>query len=78
VITCIATTAEGRRAGHAQRLVQDVCRDLAQRGFTAVEAYPDLTLKENEQSAARPLFWQELGFATAVDDERYPVMRREL
>jgi hypothetical protein len=78
VITCIATTADARRAGHAKRLVQAVCDDLAGRGFSAVEAYPDLTLTENEASAARPGFWRELGFAMAVDDERYPVMRREL
>jgi hypothetical protein len=78
VITCIATTAAARRAGHARRLVEDVCRDLAERGFAAVEAYPDLTLGDNSQSAARPQFWHDLGFATAVDDERYPVMRREL
>ena len=78
VITCIATTADARRAGHAQRLVQAVCADLAGRGFAAVEAYPDLTLSEDEASAARPGFWHDLGFATAVDDERYPVMRREL
>jgi hypothetical protein len=78
VITCIATTAEARRAGHARRLVDDVLADLAGRGFSAVEAYPDLTLGENEASGARPGFWHELGFVTAVDDERYPVMRREL
>ncbi|MEO8626165.1 MAG: hypothetical protein ABI452_05635 [Candidatus Limnocylindrales bacterium] len=78
VITCIATTADARRAGHAKRLAQAVCDDLAGRGFSAVEAYPDLTLGENSQSAARPQFWHELGFATAVDDERYPVLRREL
>ena len=78
VITCIATTADARRGGRARRLVEDVCRDLAQRGFAAVEAYPDLTLTENAASGARPEFWHELGFATAVDDERYPVMRREL
>ena len=78
VITCIATTADARRAGHARRLLEEVCRDLTERGFSAVEAYPDLTLAENAASAARPGFWHELGFATAVDDERYPVMRREL
>jgi ribosomal protein S18 acetylase RimI-like enzyme len=78
VITCIATTADARRAGHAKRLVQAVCDDLTGRGFSAVEAYPDLTLGENEASGARPGFWHDLGFATAVDDERYPVMRREL
>jgi hypothetical protein len=78
VITCIATTLDARRAGHARHLVQAVCDDLAGRGFAAVEAYPDLTLGEDEASGARPSFWHELGFVTAVDDERYPVMRREL
>ena len=78
VITCIATTAEARRDGHARRLVEEVCRDLAERGFAAVEAYPDLTLPEDSASGARPGFWHALGFATAVDVERYPVMRREL
>jgi hypothetical protein len=78
VITCIATTAGARRAGYARRLVEEVCSDLTERGFSAVEAYPDLTLPENVASAARPGFWHEMGFATAVDDERYPVMRREL
>jgi len=78
VITCIATTAEARRQGHARRLVEHVCSDLAGRGFAAVEAYPDLTRPEDETSAARPEFWHGLGFVTAVDDERFPVVRREL
>ena len=78
VISCIASTAEARGRGHARTLVEEVCRDLAGRGFAAVEAYPDLTGRENETSAARPAFWHGLGFLTAVDDERFPVMRREL
>jgi len=78
VVTCIATTADARRSGHARALVEEVCRDLTERGFSAVEAYPDLTLSEDESSGARPAFWHGLGFVTAVDDERYPVMRREL
>ncbi len=78
VITCIASTAEARRLGYARRLVEDVCRDLSERGFAAVESYPDLTGGEDETSAARPGFWQTVGFQTAVDDERFPVMRREL
>jgi ribosomal protein S18 acetylase RimI-like enzyme len=78
VITCIASTADGRAQGHARALVDDVCRDLAGRGFAAVEAYPDLTRSEDETSGARPGFWHTLGFTTAVDDERFPVMRREL
>ena len=78
VITCIASRADARRRGLAKRLVEDVCADLSRRGFSAVEAYPDLTRGEDEQSGARPLFWHELGFVTAVDDERFPVVRREL
>ena len=78
VITCIASTAEARSQGHARALVEAVCADLAERGFSAVEAYPDLTRSEDETSGARPQFWHKLGFSTAVDDERFPVMRREL
>ncbi len=78
VITCIATTATARAQGYARELAEAVCRDLADRGFAAVEAYPDLTRDENETSGARPGFWQTLGFTVAVDDERFPVMRRDL
>jgi ribosomal protein S18 acetylase RimI-like enzyme len=78
VITCIASTSAAREQGYARELADVVCQDLAQRGFAAVEAYPDLTLSEDETSGARPAFWQKLGFAVAVDDERFPVMRREL
>jgi ribosomal protein S18 acetylase RimI-like enzyme len=78
VITCISSTAEARRQGHARRLVEEVCRDLGERGFAAVEAYPDLTRGEDEQSGARPPFWHGLGFVTAVEDDRFPVIRREL
>jgi hypothetical protein len=78
VITCIASTAQARGAGLARRLVAAVCDDLAGRGFSAVESYPDLTQPAEETSAASPRFWLACGFAVAVDDERYPVMRREL
>ena len=78
VITCIASTAEARNEGYARDMVEAVCADLAQRGFAAVEAYPDLTLSAYEASGAQPRFWQALGFVVAVDDARFPVMRREL
>lgn len=78
VVTCIATTPEARRQGHARALIANVCADLAQRGFAAVESYPDLTRPEDETSAGRPILWHECGFVTAVDDPRFPVMRREL
>lgn len=78
VITCIATTAEARRGGHALRLVEEVCDDLGGRGFAAVEVYPEAAARENSTPAARPQFWLRAGFVLAVDDDRYPVLRREL
>jgi hypothetical protein len=78
VITCIASTADARHKGYARDLADAVCKDLAGRGFAAVEAYPDLTSSPDETSGARPEFWHKLGFVTAVDDDRFPVMRREL
>lgn len=78
VITCIATTAAARRQGLALRLVREVCDDLAGRGFAAVEAYPEVHAPEDATPAARPEFWLRAGFRLAIDDERYPVVRREL
>ncbi len=78
VITCIATTPAARGAGHARRLVEAVCEDLTGRGFSAVEAYPEAGARPDATSAATPAFWVACGFAVAVDDHRFPVMRREL
>jgi len=77
VIACIATTESARKSGHAVSLVAEVCRDLAERGFAAVEAYPEAHAIADATPAARPQFWIRAGFTLAVDDERYPVMRRE-
>lgn len=77
VITCIATTAAARRNGYALGLVEEVCSDLERRGFAAVESYPEVHAKEDATPAARPEFWLKAGFRLAVDDERYPVLRRE-
>lgn len=78
VITCIATTREARGEGLARRLVEAVCEDLAARGFAAVEAYPERGTRIDATSAATAEFWEGCGFAIAVDDERFPVLRREL
>jgi GNAT superfamily N-acetyltransferase len=78
VITCVATTEAARGRGLARALIDDIAADLAGRGFSAVETYPDLTLAPNEASAATPAFWEACGFALAAADERFPVMRREL
>ncbi len=78
VITCIATTPEARGEGLALRLVADVCDDLAGRGFAAVEAYPEAGAAPDATSSASPAFWVRAGFTVAVDDPRFPVVRREL
>ena len=78
VITCIATVEDSRRRGLALRLVSAVCEDLAGRGFFAVEAYPEANSGPDATSAATPAFWIRAGFRVAVDDDRFPVVRREL
>jgi GNAT superfamily N-acetyltransferase len=77
-ITCIATTRVARDKGLAATLVKAVCDDLAGRGFAAVETYPEVGAPEDATSAATPAFWERLGFVVAAQDERFPVMRREL
>lgn len=78
VITCIASTPEARRRGLAKALVVAVVDDLAGRGFSAVEAYPEPEARPDATSAANPAFWATCGFELAVDDPRFPVVRREL
>jgi ribosomal protein S18 acetylase RimI-like enzyme len=78
VITCIATTAEARRRGLAKQLVVAVVDDLTRRGFSAVEAYPEPEARPDGTSAANPAFWRACGFDLAIDDPRFPVVRREL
>ncbi len=78
VITCVATSAAGRHQGHARHLVAAVCDDLAGRGFSAVEAYPEVGARPDSTSAASAGFWTGCGFSIVVDDERFPVVRREL
>lgn len=78
VITCIATTAAARGQGHAKKLVLAVVDDLAARGFSAVEAYPEPEARPDATSAANPAFWTTCGFDLAIDDPRFPLVRREL
>ncbi len=77
VITCIATTADARGEGLARVLVAAVCDDLEARGFTAVETYPEIGARPDATSGATPAFWELVGFARAIADDRFPVMRLE-
>jgi ribosomal protein S18 acetylase RimI-like enzyme len=78
VITCIATTPPARTRGLAKQLVLAVVEDLAGRGFSAVEAYPEPEARPDSTSGANPAFWRACGFELAIDDDRFPVVRREL
>jgi GNAT superfamily N-acetyltransferase len=78
VITCIATTHAARGRGLARQLVLAVVDDLTSRGFSAVEAYPEPEARPDATSAANPAFWTSCGFDLAIDDPRFPVVRREL
>lgn len=78
VITCIATTPAARTRGLAKHLVLAVVDDLASRGFSAVEAYPEPEARPDSTSGANPAFWRACGFDLAIDDDRFPVVRREL
>ena len=78
VITCIATTKDARRRDFAKQLVLAVVGDLAGRGFSAVEAYPEPQAAPDATSAATPAFWASCGFDLVIDDARFPVVRKEL
>jgi ribosomal protein S18 acetylase RimI-like enzyme len=78
VITCIATTAAARGQGLARSLVLAVVDDLAARGFSAVEAYPEPEARPDSTSAANPAFWASCDFELVIEDARFPVVRREL
>jgi hypothetical protein len=78
VITCIASTTTARRQGLARQLVLAVIDDLTSRGFSAVEAYPEPGVRLDATSVANPAFGLACGFEVAVDDEQFPVVRREL
>ena len=55
VITCVATSACGPRGRPGARSSsRRSSRTWPPAGFAAVEAYPDLTLAEDEASAAHP------------------------
>ncbi len=58
--------------------MDEVCADLAARGFAAVEAYPEVGPRLDATSGATAGLLGAAGFLRAVDDPRFPVMRREL
>ena len=78
VITCIATTAEARGAGLAATLVEAVCDDLAGARLRRRRDVPDGRRRAGRDERGDAGVLGAVGFALAIDDERFPVMRREL
>jgi ribosomal protein S18 acetylase RimI-like enzyme len=79
VITClqVAPDFEGRD-GIAARLLDAVCAELDRRGVSVVEVYPELARDPWQPPPGPAPIYAAGGFDRAVEDERYPVYRREL
>ncbi|HYM52875.1 MAG TPA: hypothetical protein VEW45_05240 [Candidatus Dormibacteraeota bacterium] len=79
VITCLQVAAEvSDRDEVASALLGAVCDELDRRGITAVEAYPDTVDDPWLPPAGPESVYRAAGFERIVDDDRYPVERREL
>jgi hypothetical protein len=79
VVTCLQVPAEaGARDELAVALLEAVCDELDRRGINVVEAYPEIVADAWRPSPGPTAVYQAGGFERVVDDERYPVYRREL
>ena len=59
-------------------LIEAICDDLGRRGFSAVEAYPEVGARPTRRAPPRRRSGSPSGSGSAVADERFPVFRREL
>ncbi|MCV0403057.1 MAG: hypothetical protein K5924_05040 [Chloroflexi bacterium] len=79
VITCLqVTSSEADRMATGVALLEALCAELDGRGITAVESYPEQVGDAWRPSAGPSAVYEAAGFERAVDDDRYPVYRREL
>ena len=79
VITCIATTAEARGAGLATGARRGRLRRPHGARVRGRRDLPGDRCAARTRRARRPRgFWESVGFAMAIADERFPVMRRAL
>lgn len=79
VITCLQViSSEADRMATGVALLEAVCAELDGRGITAVESYPEQVGDAWRPSAGPSPMYEAASFEQAVDDDRYPVYRREL
>jgi hypothetical protein len=79
VMTCLQVVPEAaQRVGIGQALAEAVCAELDRRGVTAVETYLERSGDPWLPSGGPASVYEAAGFIRAVDDEQFPVYRREL
>jgi hypothetical protein len=79
VLTCLqvpAETPDRERTGQA--LAEAVCDELDRRGVTSVETYLERASDPWLPSGGPASVYEAAGFLRAIDDEQFPVYRREL
>ena len=78
-IVCFTVAQACRRRGVAGRLLDAVCRDLAEQGYQAVQAYPLKTDQIDEENYHGPLsMYLARDFAVIKDMEKQAVVRKIL
>ena len=79
VVVCFEIAPEYRGMGVATALLEQVVKDAAAEGYTAVEGFPCKRGERYEWDFTGPIrLYEKLGFVMVEDRERDMVMRREL
>jgi hypothetical protein len=79
VLTCLQVPPDAPdRERIGQALAESVCAELDRRGVVAVETYPERATDPWLPSAGPASVYEAAGFVRAVDDDQFPVYRREL
>lgn len=77
-IFCFVIAPEMRRKGIATRLMERVCKDAAQDGFDAVEAYPYKVSGIHSDFGGPFEMYQKEGFVVSLETKQGFVMRKQL
>lgn len=77
-VFCFLVAPEQRGRGIAQSLLERVCKDAAEEGYTCVEAYPFADEKFEFQYHGTVNMYERNGFAEAADLKYVKLMRKSL
>lgn len=75
-ITCFLVAPDGRRKGRARALLRGVLEELRAQGVKRVQAYPrrGADLPDGEAWTGPAAIFEEAGFTSPREKERFPVM----